>query len=178
MPTRRLEIEGRSWEVYPSGYVTQSTADEFGRTDNIAMCESPSHLTIAANCPRLNFALHNHMPEAWRCDELNNGRAGLMAPSQCAGASAECVHREAVANNKELRVIPVNRARLVVNGGGESDRPSSARSFDTELHTTESIGVTFSASTERAVINEGCTNFGEGEDRGRLAAAPPGGAHA
>jgi hypothetical protein len=30
MPTRRLEIEGRSWEVYPSGYVTQSTADEFG----------------------------------------------------------------------------------------------------------------------------------------------------
>ena len=30
MPTRRLEIEGPSWEVYPSGYVTQSTADEFG----------------------------------------------------------------------------------------------------------------------------------------------------
>jgi len=30
MPTRRLEIQGRSWEVYPSGYVTQSTADEFG----------------------------------------------------------------------------------------------------------------------------------------------------
>jgi hypothetical protein len=30
MPTRRLEVDGRSWEVYPSGYVTQSTADEFG----------------------------------------------------------------------------------------------------------------------------------------------------
>ncbi|MGA1417671.1 MAG: hypothetical protein ACO327_04635 [Gemmatimonadaceae bacterium] len=30
MPTRRLEIDGQSWEVYPSGYVTQSTADEFG----------------------------------------------------------------------------------------------------------------------------------------------------
>ncbi|MEY4608961.1 MAG: hypothetical protein RL625_1178 [Gemmatimonadota bacterium] len=30
MPTRRLEVDGRSWEVYPSGYITQSTADEFG----------------------------------------------------------------------------------------------------------------------------------------------------
>lgn len=30
MPTRRVDIEGRSWQVYPSGYVTQSTADEFG----------------------------------------------------------------------------------------------------------------------------------------------------
>ena len=30
MPTRRIEIDGRSWQVYPSGYVTQSDADEFG----------------------------------------------------------------------------------------------------------------------------------------------------
>ncbi len=30
MPTRRVEIEGRTWQVYPSGYVTQYDADEFG----------------------------------------------------------------------------------------------------------------------------------------------------
>lgn len=30
MPTRRIEIEGRTWQVYPSGYITQYDADEFG----------------------------------------------------------------------------------------------------------------------------------------------------
>lgn len=30
MPTRRLTINGKSWQVYPSGYVTQYDADEFG----------------------------------------------------------------------------------------------------------------------------------------------------
>lgn len=30
MPTRILEVDGRSWKVYPSGYVTQYDADEFG----------------------------------------------------------------------------------------------------------------------------------------------------
>lgn len=30
MPTRRLDIDGRRWQVYPSGYVTQYDADEFG----------------------------------------------------------------------------------------------------------------------------------------------------
>lgn len=30
MPTRRLEIDGRTWQVYPSGYPTQYEADEFG----------------------------------------------------------------------------------------------------------------------------------------------------
>lgn len=30
MPTRRVTIEGRTWQVYPSGYVTQYDADEFG----------------------------------------------------------------------------------------------------------------------------------------------------
>jgi hypothetical protein len=30
MPTRRLVIDGRTWQVYPSGYITQYDADEFG----------------------------------------------------------------------------------------------------------------------------------------------------
>jgi hypothetical protein len=30
MPTRTLVINGSTWSVYPSGYVTQSTADEYG----------------------------------------------------------------------------------------------------------------------------------------------------
>lgn len=30
MPTRTLEIEGQRWSVFPSGYVTQYDADEFG----------------------------------------------------------------------------------------------------------------------------------------------------
>ncbi len=30
MPTRRVDIEGRTWQVYPSGYITQYDADEFG----------------------------------------------------------------------------------------------------------------------------------------------------
>ena len=30
MPTRALEVEGAKWEVYPSGYITVYTQDEFG----------------------------------------------------------------------------------------------------------------------------------------------------
>jgi len=30
MPTRRVTLDGRSWQVYPSGYITQYDADEFG----------------------------------------------------------------------------------------------------------------------------------------------------
>lgn len=30
MPTRQLEIDGRTWQVYPSGYITQYDADEYG----------------------------------------------------------------------------------------------------------------------------------------------------
>ncbi len=30
MPARRLHIDGRDWEVYPSGFLTQSVGDEFG----------------------------------------------------------------------------------------------------------------------------------------------------
>lgn len=30
MPTRRIQIADRTWQVYPSGYVTQYDADEFG----------------------------------------------------------------------------------------------------------------------------------------------------
>jgi hypothetical protein len=30
MPSRKIVIDGTSWEVLPSGHVTQSDADEFG----------------------------------------------------------------------------------------------------------------------------------------------------
>lgn len=30
MPARRIRIDGREWQVYPSGFLTQSMADEFG----------------------------------------------------------------------------------------------------------------------------------------------------
>ncbi|HET6680423.1 MAG TPA: hypothetical protein VFG84_04435 [Gemmatimonadaceae bacterium] len=30
MPTRRITIDGRSWRVFPSGFVTQYDMDEFG----------------------------------------------------------------------------------------------------------------------------------------------------
>lgn len=30
MPTRSITIDGRTWNVFPSGYVTQYSADEFG----------------------------------------------------------------------------------------------------------------------------------------------------
>ncbi len=30
MPTRTIEVEGRSWRVFPSGYITQYDRDEFG----------------------------------------------------------------------------------------------------------------------------------------------------
>ena len=29
MPTRALEVEGKKWEVYPSGYITVYTQDEY-----------------------------------------------------------------------------------------------------------------------------------------------------
>ena len=30
MPSRAITVDGRSWRVYPSGFVTQYDADEFG----------------------------------------------------------------------------------------------------------------------------------------------------
>ena len=30
MPTRNIDIDGASWNVFPSGYTTQYDADEFG----------------------------------------------------------------------------------------------------------------------------------------------------
>ncbi|HEX7122083.1 MAG TPA: hypothetical protein VF178_06900 [Gemmatimonadaceae bacterium] len=30
MPTRTIAIEGRTWRVFPSGYITQYDHDEFG----------------------------------------------------------------------------------------------------------------------------------------------------
>lgn len=30
MPTRRIAIDGREWQVYPSGFLTQYVGDEFG----------------------------------------------------------------------------------------------------------------------------------------------------
>jgi hypothetical protein len=30
MPARHIEIDGRTWQVFPSGYITQYDADEFG----------------------------------------------------------------------------------------------------------------------------------------------------
>lgn len=30
MPARRISIDGREWQVYPSGFLTQYTGDEFG----------------------------------------------------------------------------------------------------------------------------------------------------
>ena len=30
MPTRAITVDGRSWNVFPSGYVTQYEHDEFG----------------------------------------------------------------------------------------------------------------------------------------------------
>jgi len=29
MPTRSLQIDGQKWDVYPSGYITQYTQDEY-----------------------------------------------------------------------------------------------------------------------------------------------------
>ena len=141
------------------------------------MCEAPTHLTIATNRPCLNFALHDHMPEAWRCNQLDDRGTGLVAPGKRPGARAECVDGEAVANDKELSVIPVDCARLVIDDGGEAYRPSAARRLNAELHAAESIGVALSASAECAVVHKGGADFGEGEDRGGLAAAPPGGAN-
>ena len=30
MPARRIRIDGREWQVYPSGFLTQYVGDEFG----------------------------------------------------------------------------------------------------------------------------------------------------
>ena len=30
MPSRSLVIEGRTWQIYPSGFITQYNADEYG----------------------------------------------------------------------------------------------------------------------------------------------------
>ena len=137
------------------------------------MCESPSHLAIAANRPRLDFALHDHVAKAWRGDQFNNWSAGLMAPGERTGARAKGADSEAVTDDKELGIVPMNCARLVVDDGGEAYRPGAARRLDAQLHTAESIRIALSASAECAMVNESGTHFGEGEDRGGLTAAPP-----
>lgn len=30
MPTRRIDVDGREWRVFPSGFTTVNTLDEFG----------------------------------------------------------------------------------------------------------------------------------------------------
>lgn len=30
MPARTIEVSGQKWDVYPSGYITQYTQDEYG----------------------------------------------------------------------------------------------------------------------------------------------------
>ena len=30
MPARTVDVDGQKWEVYPSGYITQYTQDEYG----------------------------------------------------------------------------------------------------------------------------------------------------
>jgi hypothetical protein len=30
MPTRRIDVDGRSWDVFPSGWITANEHDEFG----------------------------------------------------------------------------------------------------------------------------------------------------
>jgi hypothetical protein len=30
MPARTIAVDGKKWEVYPSGYITQYTQDEYG----------------------------------------------------------------------------------------------------------------------------------------------------
>ncbi|MDP9205784.1 MAG: hypothetical protein M3P12_10055 [Gemmatimonadota bacterium] len=30
MPARTIEVDGQAWTVYPSGYITQYTQDEYG----------------------------------------------------------------------------------------------------------------------------------------------------
>ena len=30
MPARRITVDGREWQVYPSGFLTQYVGDEFG----------------------------------------------------------------------------------------------------------------------------------------------------
>ena len=30
MPARTIDVDGQKWEVYPSGYITQYTQDEYG----------------------------------------------------------------------------------------------------------------------------------------------------
>ena len=30
MPTRRINVDGRSWDVFPSGWITANEHDEFG----------------------------------------------------------------------------------------------------------------------------------------------------
>jgi len=30
MPARRISVNGREWQVYPSGFLTQYTGDEYG----------------------------------------------------------------------------------------------------------------------------------------------------
>ena len=101
-----------------------------------------------------------------------------MAPGDRTSARAKGVDGEAVANDKELRVIPVDRAWLVIDDSGEAHRPSATRCLDAQLHAAEPIGIALRASAECAMVHKGGADFGEGEDRSSLAAAPPGGANA
>jgi phosphoglycolate phosphatase len=100
-----------------------------------------------------------------------------MEPGEFSRARPKRIDGEAVAHDKEATLVPVQRARLVVDRGCKSHRPGTTRMLHAHLHAAESIRIWLRTCAERAVIGERCPRLREGENGGRLTAAPPGGAN-
>ena len=87
MPTRTLTVDGRTWRVFPSGFVTQSTADEFGL---IFVCGQGDAREIRVS----RYSPHGTRSREASLAEMSDERlAELLAQSQPSDTSPEAGYR-------------------------------------------------------------------------------------
>jgi hypothetical protein len=83
MPTRSIVVDGRSWKVYPSGYVTQYERDEFALFF-IAGTGSEREVRVTRYSPQ-----GARSREASLAEMSDEGLAALFAASQPSQTSPE-----------------------------------------------------------------------------------------
>jgi len=87
MPTRRITIDGRSWDVFPSGWITANEHDEFGL------------MFISGSGPEREVRVTRYSPQGVRSREQSLAEMGddrlleLLRASQPSETSPEAGYR-------------------------------------------------------------------------------------
>lgn len=87
MPTRRITVDGRSWRVFPSGFVTQYNLDEFGLIFVAGEGDAPEVRVT-------RYSPHGTRSRERSLAELTDGQLSvLLAASQPSETSPEAGYR-------------------------------------------------------------------------------------